>query len=563
MSNINDFKIIKQKSLKYFELLEKYCELERVDIDESKKAILGFYLFALEIITGEKDLDKIVDIITDTEFNSIVLNRRDEDKGIDAIYIDEENKLIQLFNFKFKEKFDNNNSELTINEQIISSKFLSAAISGGSLQGFSGKIKDFAENIVNKINSNEVWNIEYCVVCNLDIRNTESPPSEIKNMVQQYGLSLKIYDLQKLSDLISLKPSPINAKVLVETHAAMKISEDSLSSSQSYIIRMPLSEVVRITCKDQTVREKYSVDDLSTLSHQELEYSILFDNVRGFIVKSKFNKNIVATIKEEPFNFFLYNNGITIVSNKLSASPYYGDKKFLIKLNSIQVINGGQTLRAIHKFNSEDKDNIKKLSSAHIAVRIFEVSSEDLKNKIAEYTNSQNAISNIDLKSIRTEQLNIEQYLSDQKIQYVRKSGDTGLDDKNYEYRISIERFGQILSSIKGDPDKASNNKKQLFDKDYNKLFVDDFDINKSQDYVRKYYEIESLYKKTNFDKSDQKIFYIMYIFYKHNISDIICIINSFEEILNKFDVDSQLSKARKLIRKDFKTFLDNNINKK
>jgi hypothetical protein len=65
------------------------------------------------------------------------------------------------------------------------------------------------------------------------------------------------------------------------------------------------------------------------------------------------------------------------------------------------VVNGGQTLRTLHSFKQQDKDNIHLyLSNCELLLRVFKTSTGPVRNKIAEYTNSQNAISSIDLKSL-------------------------------------------------------------------------------------------------------------------------------------------------------------------
>ncbi len=78
-----------------------------------------------------------------------------------------------------------------------------------------------------------------------------------------------------------------------------------------------------------------------------------------------------------------------------------------LAIDSLQVLNGGQSLRTMHQFNSEDPKHLEDyLSKSEVLVRIFKTSKDsDLNNKIAEYTNSQNSISNVDLKSLRSEQL--------------------------------------------------------------------------------------------------------------------------------------------------------------
>lgn len=124
MSSINQFKLLKQKNEAYCSLLEKELGIA---IDENKvsKARLGFYLFILECITNIKDLSNIVELITDTDFNKIVHGNNYEDYGVDAVYIDDEEKEILLFNFKYREKF-NEDSMHSLNDVMISTKFVNA-----------------------------------------------------------------------------------------------------------------------------------------------------------------------------------------------------------------------------------------------------------------------------------------------------------------------------------------------------------------------------------------------------------------------------------------------------
>ena len=54
----------------------------------------------LECVTGNPNLDDLQDSIIDTEFCKLVYNKRNNDYGIDAVYLDEENHTIKLFNYK-------------------------------------------------------------------------------------------------------------------------------------------------------------------------------------------------------------------------------------------------------------------------------------------------------------------------------------------------------------------------------------------------------------------------------------------------------------------------------
>jgi hypothetical protein len=496
MPNINDFKLIAKKSEKYAELLLNSSTVEQENLAPKKKERIGFYLFILKNICSVQDILDLKDLITDTEFNQIFsVNQKIDDCGIDAVYINEEEYSINLFNFKYREKF-NPDKRQSVNEPFISTKFINA-LTTENTNALDGKLKFFADKIVEKLNSTDEWSLYLYVVSNENIELQDSN-EDLKNLERHYGLEIVPIGLVQITQYMSLRPKAVNAELMLDNDAIMSFSEDSIASSRSYIIRLPINEVIRITCDDESLRSQYNLEDISELEKIGLDYSVLFDNVRGFVIRSKYNENILTTLKKEPSKFFMYNNGLTLIAEDIEAKPINANKKVKLKLTSFQVINGGQTLRTIHDFHKLDKENIVSyLSNSQVLVRIFKTTNDQvLNNKIAEYTNSQNSISSVDLKSLRPEQIQLEQYLGEHEILYSRKTGDTGLA-KEYKLQISMERFGQVLFSLQGNPHKASNQKKQIFDQFYDGVFGDgSLNISDSPHQIKKYFQIKSVYEE-------------------------------------------------------------------
>lgn len=563
MANINDYKVISKKSQKYFDLLSNELELQITDSPSKKTERLGFYLFILDYLTSKSDILDLTDLITDTDFNSLVFNDKNDDYGVDAVYIDEEENIIQLYNFKYREKFKNGAQQ--VNETILSTKFINALINEET-SSLTGKIKFKSKEILDRLTGNDIWKMNLYIVSNENFEITEKDENLIQ-LERVYGLEVISIGLNEISEFISLRPEPVDAELILDNDAVMSFTESSISSSKSYILRLPLSEVIRITCNDKILRNKYNIEDISELNSVKIDFSVLFDNVRGLVLKSKFNSNIYSSLKNEVSKFFMFNNGLTLTANDISATSVNAGKKVRITLKSLQVLNGGQTLRTIHSFNEEDKKNIEDyLSNGEILVRVFKTSlNQKLNNKIAEFTNSQNSISNIDLKSLRAEQLQLEQFLDDHNIIYSRKSGDTGLsENKNYLHKISMERFGQILFSKMGFPEKATNQKKNIFDKYYDDIFgQDNLNIDDSPNIIKRYFEIKKVYdsKKSIYTFTEQKAFYLLYIDTKLD-KDISEQIDFFENLILNYKSPSgkDISDARKLIQLKFKEFIDNEI---
>ena len=372
MANINDFKLLNIKCKNYFNVLENLLEEPISTSSEKQKERFGFYLFMLESICDIKDTYDLVELITDQEFNAVIFNQKDEDFGVDAIYVDEENNFINFFNFKFREKF-NTDKQQGINETFLTTKFTNSIVTDDT-SGLNGKIKKIAENVISKINGNDIWKLRLYVISN-DNKELDINSPEIRQLKELYDLETIPIGLDAISQFMSLRPEPINAILHIDKDSILPFVESSLSSSKSYIIRITAPDLLRITCNEEKYRVDYKMEDFQPLANTQMDYNLLFDNVRGLIVRSKFNDNIYGTLKKEPSKFFMYNNGLTITANDIISEDTNANKKVKITISDFQVVNGGQTLRTLHKFNQIDKDNITKyLSSCELLLRVFKTS---------------------------------------------------------------------------------------------------------------------------------------------------------------------------------------------
>jgi hypothetical protein len=138
-------------SLQDFSLVRTYVQQFTNDFRLENDST-GFMFFALDLILGLQD-DEAEDSITDTSY--LKQSRKDSghDRGIDALYIDENEKpaLIHIFNFKYtsEEKKIGKNFPAGEIDKILS--FVSALISGDEKIGESinkplyGKVEEVWE----------------------------------------------------------------------------------------------------------------------------------------------------------------------------------------------------------------------------------------------------------------------------------------------------------------------------------------------------------------------------------------------------------------------------------
>lgn len=553
MADRNDFKLLKQRCLRHFELAKECLEAETKKLDDDKKARYGFYFFVIQNLTNIVDYDKIIESITDTDFNSTFFNNKENDEGIDAVCIDEQTHQVALFNFKYRDKY-NVDKEQSKNELLTTSKFLSA-LKQENIKHLKGKLKTFAEQIILNNNSDDIWNTVLYYVSNENKTLVVHDPN-IKQMCDEYGIAIETMGLNELVDITSLHPKNIDATLILNRDAVMSFTESSLASSKSYIVRLPLTELIRITCDNAELRGKYNLENDDVLYDTNVDIRVLFDNVRGFILQSKYNKNIESTLETEPSKFFFFNNGITIVADNISSTEINSEKKVKLEISNFQVLNGGQTLRTVHNFNKKNKQNIvEKLSNAEVLVRLLNITDDALKGRIGEYTNSQNSINERDLKSLRPEQVKLEEFLSSNKILYIRKKGDVGQVDMEYDYSVSMELLGQILWAANGFPEMVSNKKREIFTIQYDNLFANNNDLlsNNTVELIRKYRKIYKEYKSVNKTVTVQKAMYVLYISKDLNRTDYRALSDKFEAFLKKYKTDNNIDKSESRVLLDQK----------
>jgi hypothetical protein len=146
---------------------------------------------------------------------------------------------------------------------------------------------------------------------------------------------------------------------------------------------------------------------------KEKGYPIFDKNIREYLGRTATNKNIVNTLQDdkERENFFYYNNGITIICDKMNKITPISvpnsniGAKFTIQ--NPQVVNGCQTVNSIYSVLENyagDEALEKEFKDTFVMVKILEIdrtndNEEKLYKNIVRFNNSQNAINERDFTS--------------------------------------------------------------------------------------------------------------------------------------------------------------------
>lgn len=133
--------------------------------------------------------------------------------------------------------------------------------------------------------------------------------------------------------------------------------------------------------------------------------SVLEKNVRGYLRATKTNKKIRSTISKEPDMFFLFNNGLTLTANEIEE-----ENGKIVKLKGVQIVNGGQTTATIHEAWSHDKASVANVYIQAKLTIVPAAFSDGLVKDISICSNTQNAVTDVDLRRSDAIQRAFERY---------------------------------------------------------------------------------------------------------------------------------------------------------
>lgn len=568
--NSHGYDILFNESLMYYreDEVKKHSEIKNI-----QKARIGFYYLVFELLFGENQRYDVNSHIIDDDFSEQVKGVINKDLGVDAVYVDETEKIIYLLNFKFREKFQSSAKHPKYDEVRSVETFLSNLIhdeeleklkSGDNVDQYKDTIKKI-EVLKNLFNEDNYSMVLYMVTNdNTTVHNDEPGIRAFKKQFE--WLEIRDYNLSDIQKELEIH-SPDNEAVLELDNKLVLEHNIAYTSTKSYIIELDLTHILRITSTDEKLRKSPRFDNEADLMSLELDFDILFDNVRDYLGNNKINKKIAKTLSEESENFFLYNNGLTITAETITAEAVKFNNSTKLTLKNYQVVNGGQTLRSIYQYKndkSQDVDNVmNSLVNSSVLVRLLATSTdEELTSKISEYTNSQNPIKELDLRSVDRIQRVIEKRLDQENIHYQRKRGRGRTTRRDYSHSISMEKLGQILFAFEGRPESAGNSKSQIFsDNYYPILFNEDPKLLETIiEQIKIYDKVGLEYSQIGYDYYDQKAYYIIYLKRCLPKKDLSACIDILEKNLKSYVTDKETPEAKKLLQAGFKNQLNESI---
>lgn len=154
----------------------------------------------------------------------------------------------------------------------------------------------------------------------------------------------------------------------------------------------------------------------------------LFDrNLRKFIHDSSVNDAMLSTILNEPERFWYFNNGITVLCDRIKKAPAGGasKKSGRFTFEGATVVNGAQTVGTIGRAAEADPS---KVSDARVHIRFISLEHcpADFAVAVTRATNTQNRVERRDFVALDPEQ---ERLRTDLKLEqgkiYAIKTGES------------------------------------------------------------------------------------------------------------------------------------------
>lgn len=178
-------------------------------------------------------------------------------------------------------------------------------------------------------------------------------------------------------------------------------------------------------------------------------------NYRGFLgitKRRKINTGIRQSAEGDPNNFWVYNNGITVLTLAFSE----GKPPDTTTLDGLSIINGAQTTGSIGKVDITKHD----LKGVKVLCRIIQCSDSNTINQIVKYNNTQNEITTWDQYSNSPEQKDIAQQFENLGHTYSLKRGFS-----SSPIQLGIEQVIQPLLAFSGDYQSANRGKNSSFER--------------------------------------------------------------------------------------------------
>jgi AIPR protein len=361
-----------------------------------------------------------------------------QDKGIDAIYVDELNEEIIVFQSKTVESANKTIGDTSLKEFAGTLKQLSTVENIELIE--KGNANETLKKLVTELKLKAKVENGY-IVKGVFITNASADQNATEYLASNE--SVKLFDKRKIVEVhIDFeKQGGVNDEFIFDCSHVTPLNFSTLDNiAEVWVFTAFASDLVKMS----------GIEDASLFQQ----------NVRLALGSTKVNKAIKKSILDpnEHVKFQLYHNGITIICD---SAKHENDK---IVINDYVVVNGAQSISTLYNQRKNITEDLK------ILTKIIKLNTNDvsLVKKITTNSNNQNAIKPRDLQSNQTIQQRLKkEFESIDGYEFAVKRGEI-LDEGKV---ISNEDAGRMLLTFDLNEPWNSHQKSQIFDEYYSKIF--------------------------------------------------------------------------------------------
>lgn len=261
---------------------------------------------------------------------------------------------------------------------------------------------------------------------------------------------MSTYALRPIDDLLG-KANITGANELL-TFSEVKLQEiyEFLANGQNGD-NITLNDVVLTNwgMVDTPFKAYYGSISVSAIGEWYNQYGnrLFAKNIRYYKGSTEVNQGIKDVLKNEPDNFFYYNNGIKLLCKKITRKALHGTTREmgLFVLEGVSLVNGAQTTGTIGTIFAESPEI---LTSANVLIQMIDLGDSDEAQaaQITKLSNTQNRIDGKNFAALDRNQERLRMELSFAGIQYLYKSG-AKLDDLEHQITLDETIIAQACSS--------------------------------------------------------------------------------------------------------------------
>lgn len=324
-------------------------------------------------------------------------------------------------------------------------------------------IRPAAGELRTNIDNGRIRDIHFLYIHNLP--ESQNVKSELLGVEGSARSALSTYLNKELTGEINIHAEEIGANTFEElyqdTQSTILVDgEFEIKISGGYETKGPNWKAFNTTLGGEFLYNLYQ-------NHSTKLFSA---NVRDYLgsrsADSNINHGITTSAETEPSNFWVYNNGLTLIVNSYEEIEKNNERFLLV--SGVSIVNGAQTTGALGNLKDVPAD-------VAVSARFVNTSNNDLVEQIIKNNNSQNSVTAADFRSTDAIQRRLKKEISeipDAEYEGGRRGGASARIQRRPNLLPSYT-VGQALSALHGEPVIAYNNKSEIWVNDslYTKIF--------------------------------------------------------------------------------------------